>query len=151
MTTDPSVPAVAAVPMPIEAAAHAATTTGPQAVQQTLWGKIHADVTHVGHVVSRLLPVAERIALSPALDKLFEAAMMADDLGVAAEIFQGVTDQLRAASARKAQPGADVQVVTTPAPTGPQPIVVPIVAQVVTSPAEAPGTTAGIITPQVIA
>lgn len=124
MTTDNPIEAQAA-------AAHAAAQQpAPAPAHESLWAKIHADVQHVGHVVGRLFPVVERIATNQTLDRLFEAAMMADDLGVEATIFQGVTDQLRAASARKAQPGSDVQVaITAPQPTapvaatGPQPVI----------------------------
>lgn len=112
--------------IPIADQAAAAQQGAPAPAHQSLWSKIHADAQHVGHVFGRMIPVIERIATNTTLDRLFEAAMMADDLGVEATIFQGVTDQLRAASARKAQPGADVQVaITAPQPTatGPQPVI----------------------------
>lgn len=86
----------------------------PQSPRQSLWSKIHADTTAVWHVFSRLFPIMEKIALNPALDQLFEEALMAADDGVAAEAFAAATDALRGARRRQAA-------ATAPPDTGPQP------------------------------
>ena len=126
MTTDQT-----AMATPIGNAAEQATT-GPQQVQRTtLWSRVHTDVSYAGEVMHRLLPLMERIATNGSLDRLFEAALDAEHLGVAAEVFQAAEDSLRAATARKAQEAA-AQGVTMTAGTGPNPVI--------TAPVEAGGT-----------
>jgi hypothetical protein len=97
---------------PIADQAHAAARLTPLAgdraappVQQatTRWGRIHHDLTGIGHALLHMAPVLESIASSPLIDELVEAALAADGLGVEASAFQAAIDALNGASQRKAQ------------------------------------------------
>ena len=127
MTTDQTI----AIP----AADQAVTGSGPQPVQRaSLFSRVTADVSYAGQVMTRLLPLMERIAMSGSLDRLFEAALDAEKAGVAAAVFQAAEDSLRVAAARKAQE------TVPPAGTGPGPVVAAAV--------EVPGTAT--FTPHVV-
>jgi hypothetical protein len=99
-----------------------------QAAQElSIWGKIREDTARSWRIASRVFPIMEKIADNPAIDQLFEEALMGLGAGVAAEYFQAATDALRAARQRQqagiapAPLGAPPQPPAPPAPTGPQP------------------------------
>lgn len=108
---------------PIGDSAQAATGTGPQpahaapAQPATRWGRIHHDLTGIGHALLHMAPVLERIATNQYVDELVEAALMADGLGVEVQAFQAAIDALNGAAARKQQAAMPV------ASSGPQPAV----------------------------
>lgn len=78
-----------------------------------LSGIIHADVmsklTSIEHAAEHAIALVSPVLENPALDEAVEALLRADGAGVAAEVFEGVTDMLKAAIDRKAG-------------TGPQPV-----------------------------
>lgn len=94
---------------PIERAAlDAANGTGPQAAMtgqpRTSMGAVHRDLTAIGHAVSRMLPVAEAIALNPLIDELVAEALEALHAGGLEPVLQAAVDSLRAARLRQAAP-----------------------------------------------
>lgn len=80
------------------------------------WGRIHHDLTGIGHALLNMAPVLERIATSPLVDELVEAALQADGLGVEASAFQAAIDALNGASARRQQAAPATA-------SGPQPVI----------------------------
>lgn len=74
-----------------------------------LSGILHGDVmsklTSIEHAAEHAIALVEPVIANPALDEAVEALLRADGAGVAAEVFDGVTDMLRAAIDRKAGTG----------------------------------------------
>lgn len=101
----------------LTASNHAPTAPAapPQPPALSRWGRIHHDLTGIGHVL-------ERIATNPLVDELVEAALQADGLGVEAQAFQAAIDALNGASKRKQDSGPFTVVTGQPQPAaGPAP------------------------------
>ena len=62
---------------------------------------LHNDLAKIGSTVEHAWPIIRRMAVSPRMHAIVDAVLRAEGLGVAAEVFDAVTDSLNAASDRR--------------------------------------------------
>jgi hypothetical protein len=89
----------------------------------TFWPDLHHNITVFTGIMDRFLPHLGKIATDKKLDDAVEALLAAAGAGVPAEVFEFITNSLRAAAQARATPAAvTAESAAAPAPdTGAQP------------------------------
>jgi len=81
---------------------------GQPAKWRSALNHLHRDMGVMGGAIDHAWPIIRRLISNPRLDRMVEAWLRAENLGVVVEVFDGLIDQLESAADRKeAQNEAD--------------------------------------------
>ena len=103
------------------AAVDAASGTGPQAIAArppaSRWGRVHHDLSGMGHALLDMAKLTSRIAFSPKADEAVEVILQMAGLDAEAHEFQAIIDLGNAVIARRQAAAPQPQFLPAPAGT----------------------------------